>query len=69
MAQKNLRNRLVLNLPLLVGVLSMFCGWARDWRFASVVETTCPLLSAKFTIWLFVTWLTGIVKMVCVAIP
>jgi len=28
------------DLPLLVGVLSMFCGWARDCRFASVVETT-----------------------------
>lgn len=45
-------------------------GCAIDCKFASVVDTTCPLLSARFTIWLLVlTWLTGMVKIVCVAIP
>lgn len=45
-------------------------GWAIDWRLASVVDTTWPLLSARLTIWLLLlTWLTGIVSIVCVAIP
>ena len=46
-----------------------WCGCARVCKLASVVVTTCPLLSARFTICPLVTWLTGIVRMVCVAIP
>ena len=46
-----------------------WCGCARVCKLARVVVTTCPLLSARFTICPLVTWLTGIVRMVWVAIP
>lgn len=50
--------------------LSSWWGWAIAWRLASDVDTTWPLFSARFTIWSFeLTWFTGIVRMVCVAMP
>lgn len=45
------------------------CGCVKDCNWANVVVITWPLLRARFTIWLLVTWFTGIVRIVWVAMP